>query len=81
MVGMGRWNGVLVAALALVLSGWPAALRAQDDRAQAQLKALNERADQFYERGEYRRRPISSSKLSSSPSRRLGPTTPTWPPA
>jgi len=39
MVRMGRWNGVLAAALALVLNGWPAALRAQDDSDQAQLKA------------------------------------------
>ena len=55
MVRMGRWNGVLAAALALVQNGWPAALRAQDDRAQAQLKALHERATQFRERGEYKK--------------------------
>src|SRR5271157_1430419 len=55
MVRMGRWNGVLAAALALVLNGWPAALRAQDDRAQAQLKVLNQRAIQLYERGEYQK--------------------------
>ena len=53
MVRMGRWNGVLAAALALLLNGWPAALRAQDDPAKAQLESLNQQAIQFYQQGEY----------------------------
>ncbi len=64
MVRMGRWNGVLAAALVLVLIGWPAALSAQDDPAKAQLQnfferlavlSLNQRATQFYQQGEYKK--------------------------
>ena len=55
MVRMGRWDIVAVSALVLVLLGWPAALRAQDDPGIAQLKALNERAVQLKEQGEYQK--------------------------
>jgi len=47
--------GVPVAALLLVLIGWPAGLRAQDDQAPAQLQDLLQRATQFYQRGEYQK--------------------------
>src|SRR5271157_3768284 len=73
MVRMGRWNGVLAAALALVLNGWPAALRAQDDRAQAQLKALNQRAIQLYERGEYQKATDLFEQVVELANKTLGP--------
>ncbi len=55
MVRMGRWNGALAAALVLILIGWPAALRAQDDPAKAQLESLYQHAYQFYRQGEYKK--------------------------
>jgi len=73
MVRMGRWNGVLAAALALVLNGWPAALRAQDDSDQAQLKALNQRAIQLYERGEYQKATDLFEQVVELANKTLGP--------
>src|SRR5208337_4246981 len=73
MVRMGRWNGVLAAALAIVLNGWPAALRAQDDRAKAELKVLNQRAIQLYERGEYQKATDIFEQVVELANKTLGP--------